>query len=810
MSTELYSAETHVFSNPNGSDIYIKPQEGQNLYIEGFTSGDVLPGHGLDKTGEELNVLVDELSLEINGENKLQVKDQGIITSHIMNAAVTVEKLQQASVTIVAGDGLIGGGAVELGSEVTVDVDETVVRTTGSQSITGDKFFNRLLLRDTGTEGLILKTADVMPGTITLTLPPDDGTSGQVLTTDGTGVLSWAANGIATNPAGSDMQVQYNSGGSFGAEAGFTYNSTSNTLAVPTVSSTSVNCSTATATTVISETVESQISSDYFGTNSLSSPENLPPAATSQNNGNSVTITKYNQAIYNEGGAPLPLRTRIYIAAPYDTGDPNYFGGMVTGYNSDAGSYPSGQSILAVPETGTELPLGDVDTNNDGSFMVLNQATASCRVYAYLSFGYLSTSGGWPQVFTGFTKARISGNYIAISNETNNLSVYLFNGSTFALQQKVSSAAVSHFDICNDNLLYFLDGTNVRAWTRSGTNWVFSNTIAVGSGVTKIVADGALLVTRKTDYVTIYESSAEVMSLLDPGVTDICTDGANYVCYCTGGTDLRVISKTSGSWTVQVNPTVTDNVASLACNSHYLVVGRPSANGATGRTTVYDISTYTPTMLTNNTIGLSNPDVDMTITSEYGSITTSSSNFLINSPLNVTGNFTFNDNFYKGTTLCSVPMILAQTTYTNINYTPAISIPGGINHLRIIFSLSRSSGSGPATIGLRCNGVFSSVYHSQTVSVIGSSFSASTASLSFAPVAFINGGSSSAVIDMAHVKDLNYYKIVHSNCGVFTGSTSSFRYEGTWASNAAITSIEFVSDSGSINFSGFCTVYGYL
>lgn len=41
MSTELYSAETHVFSNPNGSDIYIKPQEGQNLYIEGFTSGDL-------------------------------------------------------------------------------------------------------------------------------------------------------------------------------------------------------------------------------------------------------------------------------------------------------------------------------------------------------------------------------------------------------------------------------------------------------------------------------------------------------------------------------------------------------------------------------------------------------------------------------------------------------------------------------------------------------------------------------------------------------------------------------------------------
>lgn len=810
MSNKYYNGTTHTFYSDFGTDVYIQAKPGQTLHIDGYEpGGNVEPGAGLEQVGDVFNVLVDELSLEIDGENKLKVKDQGVITNMIMNAAVTNEKLQQSAVTVTTGTGLTGGGAVELGAELNIAVDSTVVLTTGSQQITGDKFFNRLLLRDTGTEGLILKTADVMPGTITLTLPPDDGTSGQVLTTDGTGVLSWAANGTVTNPAGSDTQVQYNNGGSFGAEAGFTYSATTNTLAVPTVSSTSVNCTMATATTVVTETVESKISSDYFGTNSLSSPENLNAFAGSQNNGSSVTITKFDQAVYNEGGAPLPLRTRIYIAAPYDTGDPNYFGGVVTGYNSDAGSYPSGQSILAVPETGTELPLGDVDTNDDGSFMVLNQATAGCRVYAYLSYGYLSTTG-WPQVFTGFTKARISGNYIAISNETNNLSVYLFNGSTFALQQQITSAAVSHFDICNDNLLYFLDGTNVRAWSRTGTNWIFSNTIAVGSGVTKIVADGTLLVTRKTDYVTIFESSAEVMSLLDPGVTDICTDGANYVCYCTGDTDLRVISKTSGTWTLQVNPTVVGNVASLACNSNYLVVGRPSANGATGLTTVFDISTYSPTMLPNNTIGLSNPDVDMTISSEYGSITASSSNFLIDSPLRVTGNLTFGDSFYKGTTLCSVPMILAQETYTNLNYTPTISIPGGLNHLRIIFSLARSSGSGPATIGLRCNGVFSSVYHSQTVSVIGASFSASTASLSFAPVAFINSGSSSAVIDMAHVKDLNFYKIIHSNCGVYTGSTSSFRYEGTWASNDAITSIEFVSDSGSVNFTGFCTVYGYL
>jgi hypothetical protein len=39
MSTELYTAENHIFSNPNGSDIFIGPQTGQNLYIDASITG---------------------------------------------------------------------------------------------------------------------------------------------------------------------------------------------------------------------------------------------------------------------------------------------------------------------------------------------------------------------------------------------------------------------------------------------------------------------------------------------------------------------------------------------------------------------------------------------------------------------------------------------------------------------------------------------------------------------------------------------------------------------------------------------------
>ena len=63
------------------------------------------------------------------------------------------------------------------------------------------------------------------------------GTNGYFLQTDGAGNLTWApaANGGNTGngtPGGANTQVQFNDAGSFGGDAGFTYNKTTNTLAV--------------------------------------------------------------------------------------------------------------------------------------------------------------------------------------------------------------------------------------------------------------------------------------------------------------------------------------------------------------------------------------------------------------------------------------------------------------------------------------------------------------------------------------------------------------------------------------------------
>jgi hypothetical protein len=54
---------------------------------------------------------------------------------------------------------------------------------------------------DNGTNYIALKAPDTIASNLTLTLPSADGTSGQVLQTNGSGVLSFASGGVSTGKA---------------------------------------------------------------------------------------------------------------------------------------------------------------------------------------------------------------------------------------------------------------------------------------------------------------------------------------------------------------------------------------------------------------------------------------------------------------------------------------------------------------------------------------------------------------------------------------------------------------------------------
>jgi hypothetical protein len=100
----------------------------------------------------------------------------------------------------------------------------------GSNQISGQTIFNQ------GLSGSLTKLSD---GTSYLIA----GTN-VTITTGSSGAVTIASTGTTTNAAGSNTQVQFNDGGTaFGADADFTFTTSTNTLAVPNASVTAVTAS---------------------------------------------------------------------------------------------------------------------------------------------------------------------------------------------------------------------------------------------------------------------------------------------------------------------------------------------------------------------------------------------------------------------------------------------------------------------------------------------------------------------------------------------------------------------------------------
>jgi len=199
----------------------------------GTASGFLLPGLAIEIIANTVNVLVDNSTLRINLLNEIEIKDGGVTNIKLANDSI--------SFINTSGGILYNPNTVVLGGTIDLNLDNTVIRTNvanqtinGNLTITGDlKTDSKLILKETGVGNntISLQAPVSVTADYSLTLPPSQGSSGDILENDGFGNLSWVSSSFL--PAGIDGSVQFNDGGGvFGGENTFLFDKVTNQLTV--------------------------------------------------------------------------------------------------------------------------------------------------------------------------------------------------------------------------------------------------------------------------------------------------------------------------------------------------------------------------------------------------------------------------------------------------------------------------------------------------------------------------------------------------------------------------------------------------
>lgn len=640
-----YNGTTHIFYSDNSDEVVIKAGQGQTLTIPGYQKGDLIAGAGLSRTDNTMSAKVDGSTIGTNElSGALEVKDSGI----------TNAKLFYKTINILPQEGLAGGGNASLGSSVSLKVltdnstievsgitnkiqlkDSTnYVKTGGDQNIAGNKVFEKVSFSDLDSNTISLKCPDNITSNYTLTLPTTSGTTGQVLTTDGTGTLSWSSGG-AGGASGLDTYVQFNDGGAMGSDSSFVYKKSATELSAP---------------ITVSNNFKSKISTDTLGYNELANKQALTQYTTGEfyNTGHAVAITNRNSA----SGS----KTRILAGAPVVNYGGSSNGGAITWDNvSDAvfGSPTPYQVSTFCDDIGGQ----SVDISESGDNFCYSRNGMNSVIYVYKwngsSYNTQRTISGH-----GFNSCKITdGGYVLVSNQSNNLSVYYYTtGPNWVLQQQILNGAVSIFEIQGSNLWYY-SGTSIYKWTLSGGVWTQTSSFVVDPSPNSMSISGNVILLHYGSYVKIYEDEILTATLNQGGITLACTNGT-YVFFVAFD-KIYIAHKVSGVWTLSTNYTQSADVSAIACNENRLVIGRKTVD-TYGRIDVYNIDPYTSQIVNCNE--MKTLSKDLFINSNYGQvrITATSRVELMGSEIGIYGNTGITGELYT-TGAISTPSTITST-----------------------------------------------------------------------------------------------------------------------------------------------------
>ena len=453
-----------------------------------------------------------------------------------------------------------------------------------------------------------LGTSNVSLGNIS-NLHIDGGAAGYVLQTDGSGTLTFVSAG-STGIAGTNTQVQFNDGGSFGASGAFTFDKGTNTLSVTNFTGNGAGLTFITGSNV-SGNVDSAIQSNYANTANSVAGANV----TGQVGNALVAGTVYTAAQPNITSVGTLLG--LSVTGNLDiTGNINATGNL---NYSNVNDLVVGDPLiyLGANNTGNLYDLGFVASYNDGT-------------YYHTGLARDATDGVW-KLFDGVVAEPTTvidfanGTYPAFKSGS-----FTSTGNITGVNANLGNLVVANYFSGNGSYLTSLTGANVTGYVPLATTANVAGTVTTAAqpNITSVGTLSSLSVTGNVSGSYFIGNGAALTSIT----------GANV----TGYVPLATAANTAGTVTTAAQP----NITSVGTLSSLSVTGNVTAGNIKSNNLLY--ANGSPYVFTTSAAG-SNTQVQFNDSNSFagsaaftfnkGTNTLSATNFAGNGALltNITG-----------------------------------------------------------------------------------------------------------------------------------------------------------------------------
>jgi hypothetical protein len=184
------------------------------ILASGNITGEYFIGNGSALTGVVASGLGGNMAANISGVNLYNISG---LTS-LSATSVATDTISSPSGDFVNIEGVISGAGLQ---------------SSGNAIFYDQKGISFQELQTNGSSVVFIRAPAALSQDYIYQLPNSYGSNAQVLTTDGTGNMSWTTvSGGSGSPGGSDTQIQFNDAGSFGGNANVTFNKTTGNMAI--------------------------------------------------------------------------------------------------------------------------------------------------------------------------------------------------------------------------------------------------------------------------------------------------------------------------------------------------------------------------------------------------------------------------------------------------------------------------------------------------------------------------------------------------------------------------------------------------